>query len=110
MPVTISTTQVGQIESLSVSDDDNGSSTHYDYGVGYLGLVYIDNSSIFYQIGGNTTNHGDNTWNHYMTVNAATGLQKAADFYINTYNPGQKVCIKRSVSMIWRFRLAGSST
>lgn len=28
-----------------------------------------------------------------MTVNAATGLQKAATFYINTYNPGQKVCI-----------------
>jgi hypothetical protein len=93
MPVTITTTQVGQIESLSVSDDDNGSAIHYDYGIGYLGLVYIDNSNIFYQTGGNKTNHGDNTWNHYMTVNAATGLQRAADFYINFYNPGQKVCI-----------------
>jgi len=93
IPVTLTTTQVGQIEALYISDDDNGDVVHYDYGVGYLGLVYIDNSNVFYQTGGNTTNHGDNTWNHYMTVNAATGLQNAATFYINSYNPGQKVCI-----------------
>ena len=93
IPVTLTTTQVGQIEALYISDDDNGDVVHYDYGVGYLGSVYIDNSNVFYQTGGNTTNHGDNTWNHYMTVNAATGLQNAATFYINSYNPGQKVCI-----------------
>ena len=93
MPVTLTTTSVGQIEAIYVSDDDDLAVVHYDYGVGYSGLVYIDNSNIFYQTGGNTTNHGDNTWNHYMTVNAATGLQKTAVAYINSYNPGQKVCI-----------------
>ena len=80
MPVTLTTTVVGQIESVYVSDDDDGDVVHTDYGVGYLGLVFIDNSSIFFQIGGSTTNHGDDTWNHYMTVNASSGLQKAADF------------------------------
>ncbi len=93
MPITLATTRVGQIENLFVADLDTGLGTSYDYAVGYLNFVYIDNSNIFYQTGGNTTNHGNNTWNHYMTVNAATGLQSAATFYINQYNPGQKVCI-----------------
>lgn len=93
MPVMLTTTQVGQIETITVVNQNSGYVTNYDYGVGYSGLVYIDNSDIFYQTGGNTTNHGDNTWNHYMTVNAATGLQQAATAYINKYNPGQKVCI-----------------
>jgi hypothetical protein len=101
MPATITTTQVGQFETLSVTptDCDNGeegitcNEYNWDYAVGYQSFVYIGNSSIFYQTGGNTTNHGDNTFNHWMTVNAATGLQTAATYYINTYNPGQEVCI-----------------
>ncbi|MGD0792043.1 MAG: hypothetical protein ABR920_09755 [Terriglobales bacterium] len=98
MPVTLATTQVGQFETVSVvptgcGEGDTCIETNYDYAVGYTGLVYIGNSNIFMQTGGNTTNHGDNTFNHYMTVTAATGLQNAATFYINQYNPGQKVCI-----------------
>ncbi|MDP9053454.1 MAG: hypothetical protein M3N93_04015 [Acidobacteriota bacterium] len=31
------------------------------------------------QVGGNTTNHGDNTFNHWMTTNAAYGI------YYTTY-------------------------
>ena len=98
MPVTLTTTQVGQFETVSVAptgcpEGDTCIETNYDYAVGYTGLVYIGDSDIFMQTGGNTTNHGDNTFNHYMTVNAATGLQNAATFYINQYNPGQKVCI-----------------
>jgi len=93
MPITVSTTQVGQMESIEVQDFDNTVVTNTDYAVGYSGLVYLGNSSIFSQIGGNTTGHGDNTWNHYMTVNAANGIQIAATYYINHYNAGQKVCI-----------------
>lgn len=101
MPVTLTTTQVGEFETVGVypSDCDNGEEgvtcieTNYDYAVGYNSLVYIGNSNIFYQTGGNTTGHGDNTFNHYMTVNAATGLQQATTYYLNTYNPGQKICI-----------------
>ncbi len=98
MPVTLTTTQVGQIETISVvpTGDAEGPPAiegYYTYAVGYLNFVYMDNSDIFMQTGGNTTNHGNNTWNHYMTVNAATGLQQAATSYVNTYNPGQKICI-----------------
>lgn len=101
MPVTLTTTQVGQFETVSVnpSDCDNGEEgvtcfeTNFDYAVGYQSFVYIANSNIFYQTGGNTTGHGDNTFNHWMTVNAATGLQQAATSYINQYNPSQEVCI-----------------
>lgn len=97
MPVTLTTTQVGQFETVSlVPSCGEGvpcSESNYDYAVGYTGLVFNANSNIFMQTGGNTTGHGDNTFNHYMTVNAATGLQKAATYYINQYNPGQKVCI-----------------
>ena len=101
MPVTLTTTQIGQFETVSVTptDCDNGETgetcieTNFDYAVGYPSLVYIGSSNIFYQTGGNTTNHGDNTFNHWMTVNAATGLQQAATNYINSYNPGQEVCI-----------------
>ncbi len=101
MPVTLTTTQIGQFETVSVTptDCDNGEEgetcieTNYDYAVGYSSLVYIANSNIFYQTGGNTTDHGDNTFNHWMTVNAATGLQQATTAYLNQYNPGQKVCI-----------------
>jgi hypothetical protein len=98
MPVTLRTTQVGQFENISVvpisSGEGNPAITgYYDYAVGYSGLVYLANSNIFMQTGGNTTGHGDNTFNHSMTVNAATGLQAAATFYINQYNPGQKICI-----------------
>jgi hypothetical protein len=93
MPIVLTTTQVGQIETITAVNQDNGYVINYDYGVGYSGLVYIDNSGVFNQTGGGTTQHGDNTWNHYMTVNAATGLQQATAAYINSYNPGQKVCI-----------------
>jgi hypothetical protein len=94
MPITLTTTQVGQVENLLLSSDiDNGVPTYYVYSVGYRGLISVDNSDIFYQTGGNTTGHGDNRFNHHMTVNAATGLQQAATAYINQYNPGQKVCI-----------------
>lgn len=30
---------------------------YYDYAVGYPGLVYLGNSNIFAQIGGNTSPH-----------------------------------------------------
>lgn len=101
MPVTLTTTQVGQFETVGVTPTncDNGEAgvtcteTNFDYAVGYQSLVYIGSSNIFYQTGGNTTGHGDNTFNHWMTVNAATGLQTAATYYINTSNPGQKICI-----------------
>lgn len=93
MAVVLTTTQVGQIETITVVNNDNGDVINYDYGVGYLGLVRINNSTIFNQIGGSTDSHGDNTWNHYMTVSASTGLQSATTFYINNYNPGQKICI-----------------
>ena len=98
MPVTLTTTQVGQFETIVLdatgcAEGEICSETNYNYAVGYTGLVYIGNSNIFMQTGGNTTSHGDNTFNHYMTVNAATGLQQAATAYINNYNPGQKICI-----------------
>jgi hypothetical protein len=92
MPVTLTTTQVGQLETVYITGDADYD-YYYFYAVGYRGLVYIDNSNVFYQTGGNTTDHGDNYCNHWMTVNAATGLQSAATFYINSYNPGRKICI-----------------
>ncbi len=96
VPVTLTTTPVGQIESLYVSDDDDGYVSHWDYGVGYNGFVYLDNSNILYQTGGNsaTSMHGDNTWNHWMTNAAATGLQRSIVQYLNLHNnPGGKICI-----------------
>jgi hypothetical protein len=94
MPFTLTTTQVGQVENIIVSDlDQGGQTTYHVHSVGYRGLVSVDNSNILYQTGGNTTSHGDNTFNHHMTVNAATGLQAAATDYINHNNPGQKACI-----------------
>ncbi len=93
MPVTLATTQVGQVEDVILLDVDSGIPTYYQYAVGYHGLVSIGNSNIFVQIGGNRTNHGDNGFNHYMTVNAASGLQQATTTYLNQYNPGQKICI-----------------
>lgn len=94
MPVTLTTTQVGQLETVYITGDADYDA-YYDYAVGYRGLVYIDNSTIFYQTGGDspTSLHGSNICNHWMTVNAATGLQQAAAYYINTYNPGHKICI-----------------
>jgi hypothetical protein len=95
MPVTTTTTQVGQIERLEVVDNDDGDVEYVDYAVGYDSLVYLGNSNIFAQTGGNsaTSLHGDNTWNHWMTLNAATELQNAATDYINRYNTGEKICI-----------------
>ncbi|MGA2000966.1 MAG: hypothetical protein ABSG52_13300 [Terriglobales bacterium] len=93
MPVTLTTTQVGQLETVYITGDADYDA-YYDYAVGYRGLVYIDNSTIFYQTGAIAPYyHGGNICNHWMTVNAATGLQSAATFYINNYNPGQKLCI-----------------
>ncbi len=74
-------------------DQDGGELINFDYGVGYSNLVYMDNSNIFYQNGGNTNSHGDNTWNHWMTVSAATNLQNTAVYYINKNNRGNKICI-----------------
>ena len=106
MPLTLTTTPVGQFENITVTCNSGivGSTCYgsgFDYAVGYPNLVFIDNSNIFVQIGVNsTTNHGDNTFNHWMTVNAATGLQQAATAYINSNNPGHKVCINDMALLI----------
>jgi hypothetical protein len=93
IPVTISTTSVGQIEEVEVDDDDDGYYYEFDYGVGYNTFTYVAGSNIFVQIGGNTNNHGDNTWNHWMTPSALSGLTNAAISYLNANNPGHAICI-----------------
>jgi len=93
VPLTVHTTIVGQLEYIYMLDNDDGKLINFDFAVGYPNLVYIDNSNIFYQNGGNTTAHGDNTWNHWMTVSAASNLQATAVDYLNAYNPGNKICI-----------------
>ena len=93
MPVQLQTTQVGEMEAIYVEDVDDGYVYHTDYAVGYNTFTYVGPSNIFIQIGGNTTMHGDNTWNHWMTPSALQGLQNATVSYLNTNNPGGAICI-----------------
>lgn len=91
LPVQIRTTIVGQVEDVEVVNDANGLGTINQYFVGFGTFVFVTDA-VFIQIGGNTTNHGDNSFNHWMTPHAHTGIANASTAFIRSFNPGNRVC------------------
>lgn len=62
-----------------------------EFGVGYSDLYWVS-QPVFYQTGGNTTNHGDNTGDHWMQSGPANQIYNTAVQYLNMYNPGRQIC------------------
>ena len=87
LPVTLTTTIIGQEETVYVC---GYTCNYYDYAVGYnLSWIFWINGTIFNLVGGNTTNHGDNTYNHWMMEDAAYDIYYTCSDYINAHSLSQ---------------------
>lgn len=60
-----------------------------DYASGYNNIYYVEERPEFFHPGGNTTNHGGNEYNHWMTSSAAYGIYYSVLDYL-AYNPSQE--------------------
>src|SRR5579872_6061728 len=76
-PVTLTTSIIGQAEQITVCAVVSGLCSKFQYAVGYT-VYWNAHSDLWTQVGGNTTNHGDNTFNHWMTSNSAVGFYNAS--------------------------------
>ena len=66
LPVTVTTTLIGEAEAVVACAVGTGGCNGPNYGIGYSDLDWNYHSNIWIQTGGNTTNHGDNTYDHWM--------------------------------------------
>jgi hypothetical protein len=83
-PVTLTTSIIGQAEQITVCAVVSGLCSKFQYAVGYT-VYWNAHSDLWTQVGGNTTNHGDNTFNHWMTSNSAVGFYNASKDYQNKH-------------------------
>ena len=90
--ITLIPSPVGQLENLIITDN-LGNPTTVDYGVGYTDFVFIPGGAQMLQTGGNTTGHGDNSWNHYMNPGATAGFLSAISAYLADQAPNGEVGI-----------------
>lgn len=59
-----------------------------DHAVGYSNIYWVEEKPQWIHIGGNTTNHGSNAFNHWMASSSAYNLWYTAVEYLSRY-PGQ---------------------
>jgi hypothetical protein len=85
-PASLRTTTIGQAESIGATCYDyygNAVSGEFNYAVGYT--LYWTNNAVWMLVGGNTTNHGDNSFDHWMTTNGAYGIYYASQKYLTAH-------------------------
>jgi hypothetical protein len=90
LPITIQTTLVGQEESVTACPYPTGNCGVMNYAVGWSDLSFVQPNSFWTLRGGNTTNHGDNNFNHWATNTLKNGIvQTASDFLFEHPEVGQ---------------------
>ena len=95
VPFSMTTSAIGQAEAVFVCAYYCGST---DYGVGY-GDIYWTNSSVFNLVGGNTTGHGDNNYNHWMMTDAAYDILYSCQDYLAAY--GGTTCSMNDMALAY---------
>ncbi|HEU0140201.1 MAG TPA: hypothetical protein VFQ79_10835 [Bryobacteraceae bacterium] len=83
--------QVGQAERVAATATETGKGNYLDYVVGYKDIYWNDHPEIWQQVGGSTTNHGDNQYNHWMKSAPAYRLYDCTLEYLATFQQ-QKIC------------------
>ncbi len=88
--VWVRTTAVGQAEYLNIC-------TFYcirkDYAVGYRGIYWVEEKPQWMHIGGDTTMHGGNEFNHWMTSAAAYGIWYTAVEFLSKHPEQGKIAV-----------------
>lgn len=79
----------GQAERVAATTSSQ--STYLDYVIGYNDIYWSDHPEIWEQVGGNTTNHGSNQYNHWMKSYPAYSLFYCTYEYLSVYPQG-KIC------------------
>jgi hypothetical protein len=82
---------VGQAERVVATATETGKWAKLDYVHGYNDIYWNDHPEIWYQTGGNTTNHGNNEFNHWMKSTPAYQLFYCTYEYLATYGQ-EKIC------------------
>jgi hypothetical protein len=84
LQVQLTTTIVGQDEDTTIQCTYNGQTVqnHIYFSVGHIDIHYNDHPTIWYQVGGDTTGHGSNAYNHWMETNSAYNLYYATNDYL----------------------------
>lgn len=90
--VRLSPGSVGQAERIAVTAQNTGWGNYADYVVGYNDIYWTDHPEIWVQIGGNTTQHGDNRYNHWMKTSAAYGLYDCTLEYLRQVPEQVYIC------------------
>jgi hypothetical protein len=89
-------TLIGHAEFYSVAcgpPEGEATEATQEYAVGYNDIYWVSVPGTLYQVGGNTSGHGDNTGDHWMQTTPAYGIYYTALAYLSAYNPGQQVCV-----------------
>ncbi len=79
-------TNIGQREIISACAA--GGCAYGDHYVGYGSLQFVFPTNNWFHVGGDTTGHGGNGWNHWMTPAAQRGLAAAVTQFRRS-NPSQ---------------------
>lgn len=106
--VSVTRQKVGRSETMTLTPYPcwNCISQSYTDWIGFSDICWVEQKPGWRHVGGDTTGHGGNQYNHWMTVNAAYGIYYAILDFRSQYPSQTSVC----VNVIWLCRSAGSST
>lgn len=76
---------VGQAEGIVTTSNLNPNPAYSYYAVGYTDIYWNDHPEIWQLVGGGTTQHGGNEYNHWMTSHAAYGIYYTSVAYRNNH-------------------------
>src|SRR5207244_1540605 len=75
------TSIVGQAEGFQETGSFNPNTNTANFAVGYTNIYWNNHPNVWVLVGGNTTHHGDNSYDHWMTTNAAYGIYYSSTDY-----------------------------
>lgn len=88
------TTQIGQQEMIVACPAGGGSlCATREYHVRYNDIYWVEEKPEWIHIGGNTTGHGGNQYNHWMTSAAAWGLYRTAQQFLSEHPEQGKIAV-----------------
>jgi hypothetical protein len=93
--MSITSTKVGRAELIYWTPHPriNCVMSEYTHWVGFADICWVEQKPGWRHVGGNTTGHGGNEYNHWMTVSAAYGIYYTILDFQARYPAQTKVCV-----------------
>lgn len=98
--ITLETTKIGLAEKLMHRPNTEfGTTGTYNYAVGFTDIYWVEEKTIapnngrWVHVGGGTTGHGGNEYNHWMEQGAAYGIYYTINDFATAYPEQTRVCV-----------------